>query len=272
VSELAAAAGRIALGDNLTVCRMGFGAMWMSTANAEPCRALLRRAVELGIDLVDTADTYGDGASELMIAEALHPYPDGLVIATKGGQTVVDGEVVANGTPQHLREACEASLRRLRLETIDLYQLHMPDSEVPLEESLGALAELRAEGKVREIGASNLFRENLDRALDAAPLVSLQNQFNIENRNSEHEVAVCEQRGIAFIPYRPLAGGSLATNTQVALAWLLQRSPSMLPIPGTTSIEHLEQNVAAAQVHLSDDELARLAATENERPPSGGLT
>jgi pyridoxine 4-dehydrogenase len=149
VTNLAAAAGRIALGDNLTVCRMGFGAMWMSTANPGPCRALLHRAVELGIDLIDTADTYGNGASELMIAEALHPYPDGLVIATKGGQTVVDGKVVANGTPQHLREACEASLRRLRLDTIDLYQLHMPDPEVPLEESLGALAELRAEGKVR---------------------------------------------------------------------------------------------------------------------------
>jgi pyridoxine 4-dehydrogenase len=256
-SDVAAAAGRIALGD-LNVCRMGFGAMWMSTANPEPCRALLRRAVELGIDLIDTADTYGNGASELMIAEALHPYPDGLVIATKGGQTVVDGQVIADGTREHLRAACEASLRRLRLDTIDLYQLHMPDPEVPLEESLGALAELRAEGKVREIGGSNLFRENLDLALDAAPLVSLQNQFNIENRNSEHEVGVCEQRGIAFIPYRPLAGGSLGTKAPVALAWLFQRSPTMLPIPGTTSIEHLEQNVAAAQLRLSDDELAHL--------------
>jgi aryl-alcohol dehydrogenase-like predicted oxidoreductase len=273
--ELAAAAGTVALGDDMTVCRMGFGAMWMTAANPEPCRAVLVRAVELGIDLLDTADVYGNGASELMIAEALHPYPAGLVIATKGGQTVVDGKPVANGRPEHLRAACEASLRRLRVETIDLYQLHMPDPEVPLEESFGALAELRSEGKVREIGGSNLFRENLDRSLATAPLVSLQNQFSLVSRNSEYEAGECEQRRIAFMPYRPLAGGSLAgddgklaeiaashgaSEAQVALAWLLQRSSAMLPIPGTTSLAHLEENAAAAELRLSEVEIAQLDA------------
>jgi pyridoxine 4-dehydrogenase len=271
--SLAEAAGTVTLADDLAVCRMGFGAMWMTAAQPDPCRALLLRAVELGINLIDTADVYGNGSSELMIAEALHPYPDALVIATKGGQTVVDGKPVANGRPDHLRRACEASLQRLRLDTIDLYQLHMPDPEVPLEESLGALAELRAEGKVREIGGSNLFRASLDRSLDAAPLVSLQNQFNLTSRNSEPEVGVCEQRQVAFMPYRPLAGGSLtqtdgelariakshgATKAQVALAWLLQHSPSMLPIPGTTSIAHLEENVAAAALRLTGEELTAL--------------
>ena len=252
---------------------MGFGAMWMTPANPEPCRAVLRRAVELGIDLIDTADVYGNGGSELMIAEALHPYPPGLVIATKGGQTVVDGAVVANGRPEYLRAACEASLGRLRLDTIDLYQLHMPDPGVPLAESLGALVDLRAEGKIRHIGGSNFLRGTFEDALATAPLVSVQNQFNLTSRNSEPELETCESRGIAFIPYRPLAGGALteangalreiaaareATTGQAALAWLLQRSPSMLPIPGTRSLAHLEENVAAAALRLTDDELARL--------------
>jgi pyridoxine 4-dehydrogenase len=277
IGELAAAAGTVALGGDLTVCRLGFGAMWMTAANPEPCRAVLVRAVELGVDLIDTADVYGNGASELMIAEALHPYPAGLVIATKGGQTVVDGKPVADGSAEHLRAACEASLRRLRLEVIDLYQLHMPDPKVPLEESLGALAELCSEGKIREIGGSNLFRENLDRSLAAAPLVSLQNQFSLTSRNSAPEVSACEQRGVAFMPYRPLAGGALAgdnrdlaeiaeahgaTRAQVALAWLLQRSASMLPIPGTTSLAHLEENAGAAKLRLSEEEIARLDAVD----------
>jgi aryl-alcohol dehydrogenase-like predicted oxidoreductase len=273
VKSPAAAAGAITLGDDLTVCRLGFGAMWMTVANPDHCRTVLRRAVELGVDLIDTADVYGNGASELMIAEALHPYPAGLVIATKGGQTVVDGKAAGDGRPEHLRAACEASLRRLRLDTIDLYQLHMPDPDVPLEESLGALAELRSEGKVREIGGSNLFGKNLERAVAAAPLVSLQNQFSLSSRRSAPEARVCEERNIAFLPYRPLAGGALveeggdvaqiadqhgATRAQVALAWLLQRSPAMLPIPGTTSLAHLEENVGAAALRLSDTELARL--------------
>jgi pyridoxine 4-dehydrogenase len=273
--DLARAAGSLALGGDLTVCRMGFGAMWMTHAHPEPCRALLLRAVELGIELIDTADVYGNGSSELMIAEALHPYPSGVVVATKGGQTVVDGKPVANGRPDYLREACEASLRRLRLEAIDLYQLHMPDPDVPLEESLGALAELRSEGKVRHIGGSNFFRAGFDLALSAVPLVSVQNQFNLTSRNSDPEVATCQERGLAFIPYRPLGGGSVAhangvvariaeahgaTNAQVALAWLLRRSPSMLPIPGTTSIAHLEENVAAARLRLTAVELAQLDA------------
>jgi aryl-alcohol dehydrogenase-like predicted oxidoreductase len=273
--DLAAAAGTLTLGGDLEVCRMGFGAMWMTAAHPEPCRAVLLRAVELGIDLIDTADVYGNGSSELMVAEALHPYPAGLVIATKGGQTIIEGRPAANGRPEYLREACEASLQRLRLDTIDLYQLHMPDPDVPLEESLGALAELRSEGKIRHIGGSNFFRAVLELSLSAVPLVSVQNQFNLTSRNSEPEVATCEQRGLAFIAYRPLAGGSVAqtegelariaeargaTNAQVALAWLLQRSPSMLPIPGTSSIPHLEENVAAARLHLSGEELTGLDA------------
>lgn len=271
--DLATAAGTVELGGDLSVCRMGFGAMWMTAAHPEPCRALLQRAVELGINLIDTADVYGNGSSELMLAEALHPYPTDVVIATKGGQTVVDGNVVANGRPDYLREACEASLRRLRLDAIDLYQLHMPDPGVPLAESLGALAELRTEGKIRHIGGSNFLRETLDSALSNAQLASVQNQFNLADRNCEPEVEKCEQGGIAFIPYRPLAGGALtqrdgdlsriaeargATPAQVALAWLLQRSPSMLPIPGTSTIVHLEENVAAAALRLSGEELALL--------------
>jgi pyridoxine 4-dehydrogenase len=273
--DLAAAAGALTIGGDLTACRMGFGAMWMTAAHPEPCRALLLRAVEVGINLIDTADVYGNGSSELMIAEALHPYPAGVVIATKGGQRVVEGKPVANGRPEYLREACEASLQRLRLDTIDLYQLHMPDPEVPLAESLGALADLRSEGKIRHIGGSNLFRAGFELSLSTVSLVSVQNQFNLASRNSAPELATCEQRGLAFIPYRPLGGGSLtqaegelariseahgATNAQVALAWLLQRSPSMLPIPGTTSITHLEENVAAAGLRLTDEDLTRLEA------------
>jgi pyridoxine 4-dehydrogenase len=272
-SDLARAAGTIALGDDLNVCRMGFGAMWMTAAHPEPCRTILLRAVELGVDLIDTADVYGAGSSELMVAEALHPYPDGLVIATKGGQTVVDGKPVANGRPEYLRQACEASLKRLRLDTIDLYQLHMPDPDVPLAESLGALAELRAEGKVRQIGGSNFLRGTFESALAAVSLVSVQNLFNLASRNSAPEAEACEQRGMAFIPYRPLGGGSLTeadgelariasvqgiTPAQVALAWLLQRSPAMLPIPGTSSVAHLEENVAAAAVRLTGEELRLL--------------
>jgi pyridoxine 4-dehydrogenase len=235
-------------------------------------RAVLRRALELGVTLIDTADVYGAGQSEMAIADALHPYPDDLVIATKGGQIEVNGAAQPNGRPAHLRAACEASLRRLRLDTIDLYQLHNPDPDVPLEESLGTLLELQQEGKIRRLGVSNVFGEQLELALDVAPVVSLQNLYNVGHRRSEPELRVCERRGVAFMPYSPLGAGTLAeheqvahlaaahdaTSAQVALAWLLTRSPMMLPIPGTTSIEHLEENVAAATLELSEGELVLL--------------
>jgi pyridoxine 4-dehydrogenase len=262
-------------GGALSVSRIGFGAMRVLWAGPDQARAVLRRALELGVTLIDTADVYGAGQSELAIADALHPYPRDLVIATKGGQTEVDGRAHPDCRPEHLRAACEDSLRRLRVDTIDLYQLHNPDPDIPLEESLGTLAELQREGKVRLLGASNLFGEQLERALAAAPLVSLQNLYNLRNRRSEHELRTCERHGVAFMPYFPLGAGSLAgdaddvasiaaahgsTPAQVALAWLLARSPVMLPIPGTTSVEHLEENVAAATLELRDAELELLDA------------
>jgi aryl-alcohol dehydrogenase-like predicted oxidoreductase len=273
--ELAWAAGTVALGDDLTVPRIGFGARWVLHVDPDSARALLRRAVELGVKLIDTADVYGDGGSELMIADALHPYPPDVVVATKGGQIAVDGQPAANGRPGHLRRACEGSLRRLRLERIDLYQLHNADPDVPLEESLGALAELQAEGKIRHIGVSNLFGDKLERALSTVPVVSVQNQFNLTSRASETEIATCESRGLAFMPWAPLGLGALthpdgelariaeshgAAPAQVALAWLLQRSGAMLPIPGTSSVPHLEANLTAAKLRLTDDELVRLDA------------
>ena len=257
----------------LRVRRMGFGARWIANAGSDEAHALLRRALELGVDFIDTADLYGGGWSERLIAEALHPYPEGLVIATKGGQMPIEGGAVPNGRPEYLRSACEASLERLRLECIDLYQIHCPDPEVPVEESLGALTELRAEGKVREIGLSNFFAHLLDAALACADVVSVQNLYNVFERISDHEIGICEGRGLAFLPWHPLARGDVdgrdgeleriaaghgATPAQVALAWLLHRSPAMLLIPGTTSPEHLEENVAAAALRLGDDELRRL--------------
>jgi pyridoxine 4-dehydrogenase len=274
----AAAAGTIALGGEITVNRLGFGAMWLPGPGDG--RALLRRALELDVNLIDTADVYGHGASETAIADALHPYPEHLVIATKGGQISLDGAPAADGRPEHLRAACETSLRRLRLDTIPLYQLHNPDRNVPLEESLGALMELRAEGKVRQIGVSNVFDLQLLRALDALPLVSVQNQYHLHHR-ADGDVEICESRGVAYMPYRPLANGALAaasgavapvaqthgaTPAQVALAWMLQRSAAMLPIPGTTSIEHLEENVQAAALRLSKGETEAIAATARAKP------
>src|SRR3954469_5973238 len=256
----AAAAGTIVLGD-MTVRRMGFGARWVTAHDPENGGAVLRRALELGVNLIDTADVYGgEFASERLIADTLHPYPDDLVIATKGGQTAVDREVVANGTRAYLRAACEGSLQRLKREAIDLYQLHMPDPEVPVEESLGALVELRDEGKIRHIGVSNFFREQLDLALQIAPVVSVQNLYNLGRRGSDPEVDVCERRGMAYMPWHPLFAGEIpaagevarvaaergATPAQVVLAWLLTRSPAMLPIPGTASLAHLEENVEAS--------------------------
>jgi aryl-alcohol dehydrogenase-like predicted oxidoreductase len=252
----AAAAGEIALGA-LRVNRIGFGARFVQ--DAAHSRPLLERALELGVNLFDTADVYGN--SESAIAEALHPYPEGLVIATKGGQTLVDGTPTGDGRPEYLREACERSLARLRVATIDLYQLHMPDPNVPIEESVGALDDLRRAGKVREIGVSNVFGEQLERARRTAPIVSVQNRYSLKHRESGAEIALCEREGMAYMPWWPLAGGELAaTGAQQAIAWLLQRSPAMLPIPGTASVTHLEENVAAAATQLTPDEVAALEA------------
>ena len=276
------AAGIFALGGELTVRRLGFGAMrltgdgvWGEPPDHEAALAVLRRAVELGINLIDTADSYGPEVSESLIAEALHPYPEDLTIATKGGLLRPGpSSWQPDGRPEHLREACEGSLRRLRVERIAVYQLHTVDRNVALEESLQALIELRDEGKVAHIGLSNVSVEQLERALDLTPVVSVQNRFNLEDRDSEAVLEACERRGIGFIPWFPLATGSLArpgghldraaerhraTPAQVALAWLLSRSPVMLPIPGTGSVEHLEENVAAVRVRLDEDDVAQLA-------------
>jgi aryl-alcohol dehydrogenase-like predicted oxidoreductase len=247
-------AGGMNLG-SLSVNRIGLGARFVQDADHH--RPLLERALELGVNLIDTADVYG--ASEEAIAGALHPYPEGLVIATKGGQTLVDGQPTADGRPEYLRQACERSADRLRVDTIDLYQLHMPDPYVPIEESVGALDELRREGTVRDIGVSKLFGEQLERARATAPIVSVQNRYSLKHRDGQAEIAICEREEMAYIPWWPLAGGELAQiGVQQALAWLLQRSPAMLPIPGTSSVEHLEENVAAAGIRLTDEETAQL--------------
>ncbi len=238
---------------------------------------VLRRAVELGVNLIDTADSYGPDVSELLIAEALHPYPDGLVVATKGGLLrTSSGAWPRDARPEHLREACEGSLRRLRVDRIDLYQLHAPDPEVPFEDSVGELARLQAEGKIRHVGLSNVTVGQLRRAQELVPVVSVQNRYNLDDRGSEDVLEECGQQGIAFLPWYPLAVGRLAESegsvgriardhgaapAQVALAWLLARSPVIAPIPGTASVAHLEENVAAAEVALTDEQLAELGAT-----------
>jgi pyridoxine 4-dehydrogenase len=276
------AADTLMLGGDRAVRRIGFGAMritgagtWGQPSDPAAARKLLRRAVELGVNLIDTADSYGPEVSERLIAEALHPYPEDLVIATKGG-TRRGGPYQwrTDARPSSLREACEASLRRLRLERIDLYQLHEVDPAVPLEESVGTLSELQAEGKVRHIGVSNVTVEQLASARTVAQIVSVQNRYNLVERASEDVLAVCDRDQLAFIPWMPLARGTLAgrrrrlrriaaahgaTAGQVALAWLLQRSAVMVPIPGTSSIAHLEENVAAREVRLADDDMAALA-------------
>ncbi len=265
----ASAAGSISLGEGPAVYRMGFGARWVTDAGPEGSRALLNRALDLGINLIDTADVYGGGYSEEFIAEALHPYPEGLVIASKGGQVSRDGMPAPDARPEYLRAACEESLRRLRLESIPLYQLHNPDPEVPIEESMGALTELQAEGKIQQIGVSNMFAELLEQALAAAPVVSVQNRYNVVQRFSDPAIDRCAAAGIAFMPWQPLngtdqealravAGERGLEPAQIALAWLLARSPAMVVIPGTKSIEHLERNVAAAAIELSAEETARL--------------
>jgi aryl-alcohol dehydrogenase-like predicted oxidoreductase len=271
------------IGGDLEVHRLGFGAMritgdgiWGPPDDPEEAKRLLRRVVELGIDLIDTADSYGPEVSENLIAEALHPYPDGLVIATKGGlRRTGPGQWPVDARPERLKECCEASLRRLRLDRIDLYQLHAPDDKVPYEESVGALKELRDEGKIRHVGVSNVSVDELERARSIVEVVTVQNRYNLEYRRSEDVLEACEDAGIGFIPWFPLAVGRLAepggpldriaaahdaTPAQVALAWLLARSPVMLPIPGTGSVEHLEENFAAARMELSPDEVAEIGS------------
>jgi pyridoxine 4-dehydrogenase len=281
----AAAAGRIRLGDDLTVNRLGFGAMritgpgvWGGPADADEAKALLRRALSLGVDFIDTADAYGPDVSERLIAEALHPYPPHLVIGTKGGflRGGPSHRWVADGSPSHLKEACEGSLRRLKLERIDLYQLHAVDPRVPIEESVGALMELQAAGKIRHIGLSNVMLDELNRAARLTPIASVQNRYNLRDRASEDVLEACELRGLAFLPWHPLEKGKLtrsrralsaiaarhgATAGQLALAWLLRRSVVMLPIPGTSSVSHLEENVGAAAITLSDEEFAAIAVS-----------
>jgi pyridoxine 4-dehydrogenase len=276
----AATAGRITIGGELTVNRLGFGAMritgpgvWGQPADRDEAVRVLRRAVELGVDFIDTADSYGPEVSEELIAEALAPYPDGLVIATKGGfLRPGPGEWRPEGHPEHLRAACEGSLARLGIEQIPLYQLHRPDPAVPFEESVGALVALRDEGKIRHIGLSNVDVAQYERALALTPIASVQNRYNPSDRASELLLGLAGDHGFAFIPwapvggYRPGAGEGLATvakrrgvsRVQVAIAWQLARSPQMLPIPGTSSVDHLEENVAAAAIQLSDDDLAAI--------------
>jgi pyridoxine 4-dehydrogenase len=277
----AAAAGTFDIGGDLRVNRLGFGAMritgkgiWGEPENPEEARAVLKRAVELGINLIDTADSYGPHVSERLIGETLHPYPEDLVIATKGG-LLRDGpgQWRRDARPEHLREACEGSLKRLKLDRIDLYQLHRIDPRVPAEEPLGALAELREEGKIRHIGLSEVSVEQIQRAQQIVPIVSVQNRYNLTDRDSEDVLDFCEREGIGFIPWFPLATGDLArpggpldeiatrygaSPGQVALAWLLWRSPVILPIPGTSSVEHLVENVAAASLELDEEEFAEL--------------
>jgi pyridoxine 4-dehydrogenase len=271
----------LTLGGDLEVHRLGFGAMritgdgiWGPPADRDVALAVLRRAVELGVDLIDTADSYGPHVSEQLIAEALHPYPEGLVIATKGGlERGGPGDWSRNGRPEHLREACERSLRDLQVDRIDLYQLHAVDPDVPYAESVGALKELQDEGKIRHVGVSNVSAEQLEEARSIVDVVSVQNRFNLGDRSSADVLAVCERDGLGFFPWFPLAAGNLArpggvlaeiaeahdaTPGQVALAWLLARSPVMLPIPGTGSTAHLEENLGAADLSLTDDELERL--------------
>jgi aryl-alcohol dehydrogenase-like predicted oxidoreductase len=264
------------LGGDLTVNRLGFGAMritgkgiWGWPPDRANALKVLRHAIELGVDLIDTADSYGPDTSELLIAEALHPYPNGLVIATKGGLTRPGpGEWVPNCRPDQLKQAVEGSLKRLRLERIDLYQLHTVDPKVPIEESIGALKQIQDAGKIRHIGLSNVDPDEITRARKIVPIVSVQNWYNIEDRKSENVLEYCEKENLGFLPWFPIGGGGLkprnSLNTvakargvsvyQVALAWLLARSPVMLPIPGTSSLAHLEDNLAAAKLELTVEE------------------
>lgn len=279
----AAASGTFTLGGDLVVNRMGFGAMritgkgiWGEPKDPAESKRVLRRALELGVNFIDTADSYGPYVSEDLIAEALFPYADGLVIATKGGLTRQGPDKwLPVGRPEYLRQCVEMSLRRLKTDTIDLYQLHRIDPKVPAEESLGALKDLQTEGKIRHIGLSEVSVEELEHAQTIVDIVSVQNLYNLSERKSETLLDYCTEKSIGFIPWFPVAGGDLvkpggvldqsakthgATVAQLALAWLLKRSPVMLPIPGTSSVTHLEENVAASSLTLTEDEFQSLSA------------
>jgi pyridoxine 4-dehydrogenase len=277
----ARAAGTFTLGD-MEVRRMGYGAMritgpgiWGPPADHDEAIRVLKRTVELGINLIDTADSYGPEVSENLIAEALYPYPDDLVIATKGGLVRTGpGEWPRDLRPERIKQTCEASLRRLKVDRIDLYQLHAVDPDVPYEETVGAVADLKAEGKIRHVGVCNVGRTDLETARAIVDVVSVQNRYSIVDRTSERVLGVCERDGLGFMPWFPLGAGDLgedaaadldgvasaheASRFEIALAWLLTHSPVMLPIPGTSKVAHLEENVTAARIELSDDELAKL--------------
>ncbi len=279
--ELSASlAGDVSLGGQISVHRLGFGAMrltgegiWGPPKDRKAALAVLRRAVELDINFIDTADSYGPDVSEELIAAALFPYPAGLVIATKGGwNRPGPNQWTHDATPAHLRKAVEGSLKRLRLDRIDVYQLHIPDPAVSFEASVETLAQLRDEGKIRLIALSNVTQEHIERARKIVPIVSVQNRYSFADREWDYVVDYCERNGIAFIPWYPLGAGKVAgevhnqiaealhaSPTQVALAWLLKRSPIMLPIPGTSSIEHLEQNVAGASLPFADEDYRKLS-------------
>ena len=273
--------GQFRIGGELRVTRLGFGAMritgngvWGEPADRAEAIRVLRRAVELGVNFIDTADSYGPGVSEEIIAEALHPYPANLVITTKGGYARPGpNQWVEDGRPEHLRAACEASLRRLRLERIDLYQLHRIDPKVPAEDQLGTLRHLRAHGKIKDIGLSEVSVKQIQHARTIVPIVSVQNRYSLFDRGSEDVLEYCEKEKLGFIPWYPLAAGRLsssespigriaarwkATASQIALAWLLARSPVMLPIPGTSKVKHLEENVAAAELKIDADAMREL--------------
>jgi len=276
----ASLAGDVSLGGEISVHRLGYGAMrltgegiWGPPKDRNKALAVLRRAVELDVNFIDTADSYGPNVSEELIAEALYPYPAGLVIATKGGwNRPGPNQWTHDASPEHLRKAVEGSLKRLRLDRIDVYQLHMPDPVIPFEASVETLAQLRNEGKIRLVALSNVTQEHIERARKIIPIVSVQNRYSFADREWDYVVDYCDRNGIAFIPWFPLGAGKVAgevlnriaqahnaSPTQVALAWLLHRSPIMLPIPGTSSVEHLEQNVAAASLVLSQEEYEKLS-------------
>lgn len=276
----ASAAGSLSLGGKVSVHRIGFGSMrltgdgiWGPPNDRKAALAVLRRAVELDVNFIDTADSYGPNVSEELIAEALFPYPAGLVIATKGGwKRPGPNQWTHDATPSHLRNAVEGSLKRLRLDRIDVYQLHVPDPVVPFEASVETLAQLQNEDKIRLIGLSNVTQEHIERARKIVPIVSIQNRYSFADREWDYVVDYCERSAIAFIPWFPLGAGKVAGDvlnqiakahqaspTQVALAWLLRRSPMMLPIPGTSSIAHLQENIAGASVRLTDEDYKSLS-------------
>lgn len=271
----AQAAGTLDVGGDLTVNRLGFGAMritgkgiWGEPADPQEAKKVLRRAIELHVNFIDTADSYGPETSENLIAEALHPYPDDLVIATKAGLVRPGpGRWEPDGRPEYLRSCCEGSLRRLKLEQIPLFQFHRPDPKVPIAESIGTLVELKNEGKIRHIGVSNVTEPELHVAQSLTPVVSVQNRFNVSDRSSESLVDLCEQEQLTFLPWAPISDSDNAavrdaakvhdaSERQIVLAWMLARSPQILPIPGTGTVEHLESNVAAAAIELTADEVA----------------